>query len=439
MEDRSGVSRRDYLRGIGAASVVAAGGLTGCSALGGDPLSDPQEYTIVATVPRSGQYSDVGEAMERGYTHGAEGENARATVMEFVDDEFDFVVRDDESDPERVTDHLEEIHGQEDTEINMIWGSYGVELSRAAASFAEEEEIPCLLPYAPHEAPYGDNGYEWTFGAGPTSSNIAFGTASLLDDMTEETRPSRIAIWEPNSGWGTELADRWEEMLDAADGEYEVVVRETFEPGTEDFGDLISTSMDEDAELLLSNPSQSSAIAAIEAMQSEGWAPGGVQFSWGADRPTWWEALGRDGEYVLSTPGWVQGSTRQGSAALLSRYGQTHGYSAEEGDLMPPAAGSAYAVTQVVINAFGEDDDVFDHEDIRDAIAENRARTVVGNIVYDEGSNGVPRATAMPGLMAQWFDGEDFEAGQRAAFGTAGDVSFSGLNYKYPMPAWDER
>ena len=44
--------------------------------------------------------------------------------------------------------------------------------------------------------------------------------------------------------------------------------------------------MDTGAEVVLSNPSLTSGVAAIEEMQSAGYAPTLCQFSWGADRPS---------------------------------------------------------------------------------------------------------------------------------------------------------
>jgi len=432
-DDSSGVSRRDFVRGIGAAGAVSVSGVAGC--LGGGVGGGPDAYTVAALVPESGGFSDVGEDMRQGYEFGAESENAQATVAEFFDDaEFNLEVVDDESDPETVTSQLESIN--DENEVNMVWGGYGIEQSMAAAEFAEEQEALCYLPYFPYEAPHSENSYEWTFSVGPNSRNIAIGTAGMLDDMPSADRPSTVAIWEPDSDWGAEMADAWEQYLGEADEEYEVVSRTTFGAGSEDLSGPVSDAMDAEAEVVLSNPSLTSAVAAVEEMKSAGYAPTICQLSWGADRPSWWDELGSDGQYVVSTPGWVQGSTREGTVTFLDTYGQTYDLSAQDGDLIPPAAGTAYAVTQLTRLAF-QDNDPFSPDDVREKLREQRIQTMIGQLIYPEGNNGVPRGDGFGALPAQWWQDDEFGAGQRRAW--LSGSSFSGIQLQYPMPAWSER
>lgn len=436
-DDSNGLSRRDFVRGIGTAGAVSVSGVAGCLGIGGGGGigGGPQTYTVAALVPQSGQYSDVGQAMQRGYEFGASSENADATVAEFFDSaEFNLEVVDDESSADTVTSQLESI--DDESEINMVWAGYGNGPSQAAAEFAEEQGVLCLAPYFPFEQPQIDGEYEWTYATGPNSRNIAIGTAGMLDDMPEEDRPSSVAIWEPDSDWGAEMADAWEQYLGEADYEYEVATRTTFEAGSEDLSGPVSEAMDAEAEVVLSNASLASATAAVEEMQSAGYAPTLAQLSWGADRPTWWDELGTTGQYVVSTPGWVQGSTRNGTIGFLERFGNTHGYSATEGDLIPPAAGSAWAVTQLVRIAFQENDP-FNAEDVRDKIDEREFQTCVGQLDYSEGEYGVPAAAGFGALPGQWWQDEEFGAGQRHAW--LDGESYSGIQLQYPMPAWSER
>lgn len=436
-DDSSGFSRRDFVRGIGTAGAVSISGVSGCLGLGGDGGigGGPRTYTIAALVPQSGQYSSVGQAMQRGYEFGASGETADATVAEFLEDaEFNLEVIDDESSADTVTSELESLNG--DSEINMVWAGYGNSPSQAAAEFAEEQGILCFAPYFPFEQPKIEGEYEWTFSTGPNSRNVAVGTAGLLDDMPDADRPGTVAIWEPDSDWGTEMADAWEQYLGDAEYTYEVVTRTTFEPGTEDMSGPVSEAMDAEAEVVLSNPPETSAVAAVREMQSAGYAPTLTQLSWGADRPTFWDELGTTGQYIISTPGWVQGGTRRGTVGFLEQYGRTHDLSARDGDLYPPAAGTAWGVTQGLRTAF-QDNDPFNAEDVREKLRSQDIQTLVGQLDFSEDTYGVPRGEGFGALLAQWRQDDQFGAGQRHA--VVENPSFSGVEIEYPMPAWSER
>lgn len=436
------LSRRDYVRGIGAAGALSISGLSGCSALGLGGSSEPDVYTIAATVPKSGRFSDIGDAMERGYQYGATSENASANVAEFIDDEFNLVVRDDESSADTVTSQLEDVAG--DNEINMVWGSYGNGPSQAGADFAESEGVPFLGPFWPHEQPHTDNEYNWVFPPTLKSSGIAASTAAHLDEIPDENRPSTVGIWEPNSDWGTEMADRWETALGEAESSYDVALREQFEPGAEEFGDLVSQSMDQEVEVLLSNPSQASGIAAMQALKSADWTPSAIVFPRAADRPGWWSELGSDGEYVMATPGWVPGLTADGNTGLWSNFPSE--YDLGENELIPVGSGGAYTVTQMVRGAFQETDP-FNAEDVQSNLQEDDYQTAIGEIGFDE--NGIPIDDEnYDAPIGQWYDNtqadvdegrdqEQLEGAPRRVFPR--EDSYYGMNLKFPVPAWGDR
>ncbi|MEF8853464.1 MAG: ABC transporter substrate-binding protein [Haloarculaceae archaeon] len=432
-DNSGGVSRRDYLRGIGAAG--AATGLAGCgflnSATGG---GGPDVYTMAATVPKSGEYSNLGPQIERGLELG----NTFLKSEYFEDAELNLVLRDDESDPDTAASQLESIQSEQDDDLNLVIGSYGNELSQAAASFAEEQEVLCLTPFFPYAQPHRDSGYEYTFSIGAKSQSIALSTADNLDEFGADERPSTVGILERDDGWGTEMADAWETQLGEADGSYDVALRETHEPGATDFGDLVSQASEAGVEVLLSNPGLESGVAIIEAMKSAGFAPTLTHLEWAANRPAWWSELGSDSEYVLSSPGWVPGTTGPGNATLYEEYGNE--YDLADDELVPPATGTAYSLTYFLRFAF-QGLDPFDQSEVIENIRDTEIDTLWAQYNFDETTdgtvNGIPRARGFAPPIGQWLTSEEFETGQRRVY-PRGD-SFYGAALQSPMPAWSER
>ena len=192
-------SRRTYLKAAGMAGAAGLTGLSGCTLLGGGGGGGSDTITIGATVPRTGQFSSLGEEVEQGYNLGV------AAMNEALDQEVNLVLRDDESSPEQVRQQLQQITSNND--VDMIWGSFASLLVTAGSAFAENQGIPFLGAFFAYEAPHRNEGYEWTFAPFPKSRDVARSTAGLLELIPEGERPSRVGLWEPNTGWGAEQAD----------------------------------------------------------------------------------------------------------------------------------------------------------------------------------------------------------------------------------------
>ncbi|MUV61414.1 ABC transporter substrate-binding protein, partial [Halobacterium sp. CBA1126] len=153
-------SRRTYLKTLGAAGAVGMSGLSGCTLLGGGG-GGSETITIAATVPESGQFSSLGEAVKRGYELGV------SMMDEQLDQDVEFIVQDDESDPEVVRQNLTQITSN--NQVDMIWGSFSSLLVTAGSAYAESQGIPFLGAFFAYEGPHRNEGYEWTYSPVPRS------------------------------------------------------------------------------------------------------------------------------------------------------------------------------------------------------------------------------------------------------------------------------
>jgi branched-chain amino acid transport system substrate-binding protein len=254
---------------------------------------------------------------------------------------------------------------------------------------------------------------------------VARSTQGLLELIPEDERPSRVGIWEPNSGWGAEQADYWEETL--GDAGYDVVLRERFEIGNEDFSTLISQSEAQDVEILLSNPTPPGGITSINQMRDAGWAPEVLQYVRAADPDAWWSALGEDGAYALMCPGWVPGMTGNGNEDLWDTYAEE--FDLGEDELIPVAVGGSYNIAQVASQAIQAADST-DPEAIRDALRSEEFGTVIGDFSFEE--NGLPAEGELTAPTGQWWEG-----GQHLAYPDTDHER--AIDFQYPIPSWDER
>ena len=412
--DSSRWNRRKYLKLTGAASAAGLTTLAGCS---GEEGGDSSGITIAGTVPKSGQFSSLGQDLERGYELGVRRMN------EELDQDVELVLQDDESDAQTLRENLQQITSNND--VDMIWGSFSSLLVTAGSAYAEQRDLPFLGIAFAYEEPHRNDNYEWTYAPFPKSRDVARSTVGLLELIPESERPTRVGIWEPNSGWGNEQAQYWDERL-SQEG-YEIVLREEFELGSSDFSTLISQSQSAEVEVLLSNPTPPGAITSVNQMREQNWTPDVLKYVRGADPSAWWSALGQAGAYATMCPGWVPGLTGNGNDQLWQNYESEYGL--EEGQLIPVNVGGAYNLTQVALQAFQAADST-DPDDIQSALREETFNTVIGDFGFED--NGLPAEGELTAPTGQWWEG-----GQRLAFPDT-DHQYS-IDFKHPIPPWSER
>ena len=409
-------SRRRYLKTLGAVGAVGTSGLAGCTLIGGGG-GGGDTITIGATVPESGQFSSLGKSVKEGYNLGVQKMNDE------LDQEVELIMQDDESDPEVVRQQLQQITSNND--VDMLWGSFSSLLVTAGSAFAEEKGLPFIGAFFAFEGPHRNEGYEWTYSPFPKSRDVARSTRGLLELIPEDERPTNVGLWEPNSGWGNEQAQYWEETLTSAG--YDVVMRETFSLGSQDFSSLISQSESANVEVLLSTPTPPGGITAINQMQSNNWSPDIIKFVRAADPTAWWSALGEKGAYACMCPGWVPGLTGGGNQELRTAYEEE--YSLEEGQLIRTPVGGAYNVAQTAMQAMQAADST-DPGDVQSTLRSESFETVIGSFSFED--NGLPAEGELTAPTGQWWEGN-----QHTVFP---DVDGAGaIDFKYPIPDWSER
>ncbi|NIC00840.1 ABC transporter substrate-binding protein [Halobacterium sp. R2-5] len=391
-------------------------GLSGCTLLDGGG-GGSETITIAATVPETGQFSSLGEAVKQGYELGV-------TLMdEELDQEVELLLSDDESDPEVVRQELQQMTSN--NEVDMIWGSFSSLLVTAGSAYAENQGIPFLGAFFAYEGPHRNEGYEWTYSPFPKSRDVARSTSGLLDLIPEGERPSNVGIWEANSGWGEEQSDYWEETLSEAG--YDVVLRETYQLGSEDFSSLISQSDSANVEILLSTPTPPGGITAVNQMQSNNWSPQVLKFVRAADPTAWWSALGETGAYACMCPGWVPGLTGGGNEGLWSAYRNEYGL--DDNELIRSPVGGGYNVAQTALQAV-EAADSTDPGELQSVLRSETFNTVIGEFGFED--NGLPAEGDLTAPTGQWWEGN-----QHTVYP---DTDGTGaMDFRYPIPSWSER
>ena len=409
--------RRTFLKTAGASGTVGLTGLAGCTVGGG---SESDKITIGATLPLTGSFSSLAQDMERGYKLGVQNINQNGGLD---GSEVELLIKDDESTARIVRQKLQQLTSNND--VDMLWGSFSSLLVTAGSAFAESKGIPFLGVAFSYMQPHIDNDYEWTFVPFPKSRDHANSTAGIFDTLPEGERPSRFGIWEPNSGWGKEMANEWEDALSSAG--YEVVLREKYNLATKDYSSLISRSKSQNVEVLLSNPIPPGAITAMKQMKQVDYAPKAIYFPRGPSPDAFWQALGETAEYVLMGPGWVPGSSGNGNETMQQLYDES--YDRPENGLLPVMLGASYNLAQVggqALRGAGSTEPAA----IKEALGSTTFETVIGSFSFDQ--YGMPSEGEFTSQLGQWWNG-----GQHLVYPSTD--SENAMDFKYPLKPWSER
>jgi branched-chain amino acid transport system substrate-binding protein len=349
---------------------------------GEEPMDAPESIKIGAVVPLTGAFAGGGAQIERGYVYAVEAINEAGGVMveEFgTEVPLELDVRDDASDPNQTTSIMDELAGED---IVAYVGGFATPVHAAGSATAERNGIPYLGAATSTQALH-EQGYQYFFSPFPKSPDMAATVFEMLNGLIPEgERPLRVGIFQEATDWGEELGPLWVE--EAENNGYEVVLHETYAPGSTDFTDIILAAQAGDVQALLSLPTPPDGFAIYQQMGELGWKPPFNLVVRAADVPTW-NDLGEAGEgVVLSTP-WHPGLGLPGTDEVNQRHLD------EEGRPADPVVGSAYALIEILADAI-ERAGTLDHDAVRDAIAATDGlSTIIGPITFrEDGTAEVP-------------------------------------------------
>jgi len=384
----SGRGRRSFLKIAGATGATGLSSLAGCIAFNGSNSSDT--VTIAAAVPETGRLAPVGKEMLTGYELGVEALNERDTV----DQEVELLVRDDESDPTVLRQQLQQLTSN--NAVDLIWGSFSSPLVMSGSAYAENNGLPFLAVATCYQEPLVTGEKEWTYTPFPKTRDVTRATTRMLEFIPENERPQAIGIWEENSGWGAEMAEAWDTKLSEAG--YDITMRETYNPGNEDFSTLISQTESAGAEALVACPQPPDGITAMNQLNNSDYMPDFIEFVRASDPQAWWSALGEQGNYVTMCPGWAPGMTGNGNEEFLSTYADRN-----DGEKPRVMVGVGYNLAQTTGQALAAAETT-DPESLRTSLDETEFSTVIGDFSFDQ--YGMPMEDQLSAASAQWWDGE---------------------------------
>jgi branched-chain amino acid transport system substrate-binding protein len=384
-------------------------------ALFGIPFnSDAQTVKVGAVVPLTGRYAALGGQVKTGYEIGVQHINAAGGVTVGGKNlQIELIMLDDESDPTKTVARMETLASQG---VVAYLGGAGSDLHAAASSIADKNKIPYLgIAFALNGI--HKQGLRYLFSPFPKSPDLTNETFVFLDAaIPAAQRPRKVALFLERTDWGKEMGSLWEST--AKNRGYQIVASGEYAPGSKDFSDLILKAKSAGAETVLALPSPPDGMTLVKQMKELDFNTKVNVFIRAADPPVWSQNLGKDGDYVLLTPGWHFAARYPKVAELNEAHQKLFNRPAD------PLVGPAYACLQILADAVTRAK-TLDRDKIRDAIAATKMMTVVGPVRFRADGTGEVKI-----FFLQWLKGKQ-ELVWPKEFATA--------PFAYPAPPFDQR
>jgi branched-chain amino acid transport system substrate-binding protein len=384
-------------------------------ALFGIPFnSSAQTVKVGAVVPLTGRYAALGGQVKTGYEIGVQHINAAGGVTVGGKNlQIELIMLDDESDPTKTVARMETLASQG---VVAYLGGAGSDLHAAASSIADKNKIPYLgIAFALNGI--HKQGLRYLFSPFPKSPDLTNETFVFLDAaIPAAQRPRKVALFLERTDWGKEMGSLWEST--AKNRGYQIVANGEYAPGSKDFSDLILKAKSAGAEIVLALPSPPDGMTIVKQMKELDFNTKVNLFIRAADPPVWSQNLGKDGDYVLLSPGWHFAARYPKVAELNEAHQKLFNRPAD------PLVGPAYACLQILADAVTRAK-TLDRDKIRDAIAATKMMTVVGPVRFRADGTGEVKV-----FFQQWLKGKQ-ELVWPKEFATA--------PFAYPAPPFDQR
>ena len=373
-----------------------------------------QTIKVGAVVPLTGRYAALGSQVRAGYEIAVQQVNAAGGVtVGGKKMQIELTMLDDESDPTKTVARLETLATQG---VVAYLGGAGSDLHAAAASIGDKNRIPYLgVAFALHSI--HKQGLRYLFSPFPKSPDLTKETFVFLDALIPAPeRPRKVALILERTDWGKEMGSHWETM--AKQNSYQVVASGEYAPGAKDFSDLVLKAKAAGAEAVFTVPSPPDGMTLVKQMKELDFSPKAAVFIRASDPPVWSQNLGKDGDYVLLSPGWHFAARFPKVAELNEAHQKLFKRPAD------PLVGPAYACVQILADAIPRAG-ALDRDKLRDAIAATKMTTVVGPVRFR--SDGTGEVTV---FFQQWLKGKQ-ELIWPKEFATA--------TFAYPAPPFSQR
>ena len=378
--------------GMVAGAVVTALTLSGCLSEGGSrDDGDDDPIVIGVSLPLTGDFSEPGKGVQRGYEAWAKVVNDSGGLL---GRKVELKILDDQSNADRVVSDYEQLIGKDN--VDLVFGPFSTRLVVPSARVAEEYGMLFVEPAGAAKAVF-EQGFKNLFYAAPAVANDHYNhLAEYILALPPAQRPKTAAYAAMDDPFAQGTAYGLKEKLEK--GGIKTVVNEVYPPNTTDFGSIAAKIAASKAEVLVGGSQYQDGVNLIVALQQLNYQPKLAAFSGAPTNPEFASAIGNKTEGVLSPTGYSVDAPYESNKEFVEKYKAQFNAPPDEDQA------NAYTTGQVVaaaVTAVGCAEQGDCQQKLVDWVHANKVETVVGPLSWDQ--TGKPQGAHM---IQQWVGGE---------------------------------
>ena len=385
------------------------------------PVAEAQPpIRIGATLAQTGAFAELGQSQLRGYQLCVKHMNDKGGVL---GRKLELVPYDDGSDPATAIRLYEKLIAQD--KVDLVLGPYASPITDAVANVTEKHKMP-MVAFGAAASIYR-KGRKFIFGMHPPAEVALEG----LLDLAAKKGLKTVALINQDGVFGREVTQGAVDL--AKKKGLQVVLVETYPEGSTDFSTILAKVRAANPDVLGGATFFDDAVAITRQMKALNVNPRMYGLTVGVDLPKFYEALGRDAEFVYGASSWLPELVELRAGGLIPIARQYPGarefvesYKKEfPGVDLSFASAVGYGGCQILVEAIRRAGSL-DSGKLRDAILKMDHNTVFGGFRVDRDGLQI----AHKRVIFQWQDGKKVIVWpEELAPGKA----------RFPTPPWSQR
>lgn len=376
---------------FGVLASVTALAVTGCSQGGGGAKTVADEVTIGISLPLTGDFSEPGKGVQRGYEAWAKYVNENGGL---IGKKVRLIILDDQSNADRVASDYEKLINRD--KVDLVFGPFSTRLVVPAAQVAKDYGYLFVEPAGAAKEVF-TKGFGNLFYAAPAIADDHYNNlAKAILAMPMAQRPKTAAYAAMDDPFAQGTAYGLKGKLEA--GGIKTVVNEVYPPDTTDFGGIAAKIASSKADIVVGGTQYQDAVNLIVALQQLNYQPKLAAFSTAPTNPEFPKAIGDKTAGILSPTGYTPVASWPSNVKFVDYYTKLNGNAPGEDEA------NAWTTGEVVAAAVGAvkcaDPSPKCQAKLIDYLHKNTVETVVGPLSWDK--DGRPKGAHM---IQQYVDG----------------------------------
>ncbi|MCW2594819.1 MAG: branched-chain amino acid transport system substrate-binding protein [Pseudonocardiales bacterium] len=377
------------------ALVLAAGCASRAStapAGGNKNASTSKTLVIGASVSLTGDFSDSGKAVQRGYQLWADTVNAKGGIL---GRKVKMDIVNDASSPNQVVTNYQNLINKD--HVDLTFGPFSTLLTIPAAQVAKRYGYAFLAPAGggPKVFEQNLNNFFFVQPAPTTQAGDVF--AAYILSLPAAQRPKTAAYAELDDPFSAPIAENIRQKFEAAG--IKTVYKQVYPSETADLSPVMGAIAAKHPDVIVGGTQNQDAYAQVKSLVQLKYNPKFMFLSNGANSPLEFpDKVGAANTAgIFSASDWFPGSTAAGSAAFTTAYINKYGGTAQKVD---DSSAEAFAAGQLV-EAVASQTHKVDNATIISTLHSGSWPTLLGNLSWS--ANGAPNGEFN---LVQWESGK---------------------------------